>query len=81
MIEWCGSGWQHDAYFANFNGIKIDVSYRGGEWLYLVQPNSNRCEYRETFSIGFRPTRDAAMAQAEEDALEADRTYQTIVYS
>ena len=49
--------------------------------LRMVQAGPERCEYPEVVSCGTLPTLKDAQAMAEEEMLEADRTYQTIVYS
>jgi hypothetical protein len=47
----------------------------------MVQAGPERCEYPEIVTCGTLPTLEEAQAKAEEKMLEADRTYQTIVYS
>ena len=83
MIDWFDSEWADNAYFAIFNGIlaHIDVAEAETGWFYMVQVGPERCEYPEIFSCGTLPTLEEAQAKAEEKMLEADRTYQTIVYS
>lgn len=83
MIEWFDSEWADNAFFAVFNGIlaHIDVAEAEEGWFYMVQAGPSRCEYPEIVSCGTLPTLKDAQAMAEEKLLEADRTYQTIVYS
>jgi hypothetical protein len=82
MIDWFDSEWADNAFFAVFNGIlaHIDAGDEDG-WFYMVQAGPERCEYPEIVSCGTLPTLKEAQAMAEEKLLEADRTYQTIVYS
>jgi hypothetical protein len=82
MIEWFDSEWADNAYFAVFNGIlaHIDAGDEDG-WFYMVQAGPERCEYPEVVSCGNLPTLEEAQAMAEEQLLEADRSYQTIVYT
>ena len=83
MIDWFDSEWADNAYFAIFNGIlaHIDVAEAEAGWFYMVQVGPERCEYPEIFSCGTLPTLKEAQAMAEEKLLEADSTYQHIVYS
>ena len=83
MIEWFDSEWADNAYFAIFNGIlaHIDVAEDETSWFYTVQASPERCEYPEIVTCGTLPTLEEAQAKAEEKMLEADSTYQTIVYS
>jgi hypothetical protein len=83
MIEWFDSEWADNAFFAVFNGIlaHIDVAEAEEGWFYMVQAGPERCEYPEIVSCGTLPTLKDAQAMAEEKLLEADRTYQHIVYS
>jgi hypothetical protein len=81
MIQWFDSERADDVFFAIFNGIlgHLDVAEDG--WFYMVQAGPERCEYPEVVSCGTLPTLKDAQAMAEEIMLEADRTYQHIVYS
>ena len=81
MIEWFDSEWADDAYFAIFNGIIAHIDVDEDGWFYMVQAGPERCEYPEVVTCGTLPTLKDAQAMAEEKMLEADRTYQHIVYS
>ena len=81
MIEWFDSEWADNAFFAVFNGILAHIdSNEDGGWFYMVQAGPERCEYPEVFTCGTLPNLKDAQAMAEEKMLEADSTYQHIVY-
>ena len=82
MIEWFDSEWSDNAFFAIFNGILAHMdSNDDGGWFYMVQAGPERCEYPEVIACGVLPILKDAQAMAEDIMLEADRTYQHIVYS
>ena len=81
MIEWFDSDWSEKGFCGWLNGIYSDLVPHPLGWEWMVLPTSARCETPEVFGYGVEATLKDAQAVAEEKLLEADSTYQTIVYS
>ena len=84
-VEWDRSEWNDLGQSGWLNGIIGDVYPDMNEppsrrWVWSVKPSSSRCEFPELYDCGTAPSEEVAKRKATQKMIDADRSYQHIVY-